>query len=105
MLEHARGLPDEDLPCHADLSRTRQVLDASSFARFDTGLCQIPSREVLRFRDRFPHELYGMPYASFAREGSVVTLECTGDQSPGGGCNNFVPFSLLCEGRYSSCYI
>src|SRR5439155_1589479 len=94
VLEHARRLPDEDLPRRVDLSRSRQVLDASSFARFDACLGQVPSREVLRFRDRFPHELYRMPYASFEREGRVVTLECEGAQSRGGGCSHSDPFSV-----------
>src|SRR2546428_7210173 len=53
VLENVGRLPDEDASRHVKLSRTDAEVDGSACAAVDDRLRIVPSRELLRFRERF----------------------------------------------------
>src|SRR5438034_905406 len=75
VLEHSRRFPREDFSGHVEPGRTAEVVDHPPAARVEARLSQVPLREMLRIRDRFPHGLDGMPERSLEGQRREVTLK------------------------------
>src|SRR5438034_193178 len=75
VLEHPRRFPREDFSGHVEPGRTAEVVDRPPAARVEARLSQVPLREMLRIRDRFPHGFDGMPERSLEGQRREVTLE------------------------------
>src|SRR5438309_1347554 len=94
VLENVGRLPDEDASRHVKLSRTDAEVDGSACAAVDDRLRHVPSREMLRFRERFPHDLDRMRDAPFECEGRVLTNEGERARSRRVGCRHRARFPL-----------
>jgi len=70
-----RRIPREDLARHMETVRTAEVVDRPPAARVEACLGQVPLRQMLRIRNRFPHGFDGMPDGSLEGQGREVALE------------------------------
>src|SRR5206468_6402962 len=68
-------IPREDLARHMEAARTAEVVDRPPAARVEVCLGQVPLRQMLRIRNRFPHGFDGMPDGSLEGQGREVALE------------------------------
>src|SRR5206468_12119429 len=95
VLEDAGRLPDKDASCHVESARTGTEVNGAARAPFDRGRRHVPSREVLRFRERLPYDPDWMPNAPFKCEGRVVAIEHECARPRGVRCRHWDCFPLV----------